>query len=105
MDIKYIGEYLSERFQTDSYWDGTRVPIRNNQELVSFVNSKRSKVKLHEWLSLILENDRSRQCIVDYRVRKVNKYGWNSVIEYLSSRVNDNSKLPAKKRMRRNTTC
>jgi len=124
LDIPFIGEYLSQGFANKSYWPpignvtnapSTRVPIRSNQQLINFINTRRitanTKRNVYIWLSHILENRRATLCIANtaptnpyelYHVRQVNKYGWNSVIEFLRNNVSLQKRilLPNKKKTR-----
>ena len=113
MNILYIGDYLGPRFRTHSFWppNGKHVPIRSNAMLLKFLNTRRDvpslKKNLMDWLTIILENERSHECIPtkhkDYYIRKVNKFGWNSVIQFLRDNLtNENviKKLPGLKRNR-----
>ena len=127
VDIPFIGKYLGERFISKSFWPPINnvsnsppilKPIRTNAQLLTFINTRRitnnTRKNLNLWLSYILENKKPLQCVINtapsnpyenYHVRQVNKYGWNSVIEFLRENIPQNrpivNHLPYKKRNRR----
>ena len=126
VDIPFIGKYLGEGFISKSYWPPinnvsnlpiVRVPIRSNEGLLNFIKSRHVTVNtrrnLYLWLSHILENKYSLECNTNtapsnpyeyYHVRQVNKFGWNSVIEFLRENLLPTrpirSQLPYKKKKR-----
>lgn len=100
--IKNIGPFLENAFKTRSYWppdSNTLRPIRSVKDLISFVKTRGSidkaetKRKLSLWLKSIMKNIRSGECIgktvkvngqdSQYKVRKSNLEGYNSIISFL----------------------
>jgi hypothetical protein len=117
MNLKWIGPYLSNRFINESYWGNVQIEIKSKEELLYFVSSRRitdnTRQRFMNWLTRILTNRRSSECVGDakirrgrliqYNVRNVNQKGWNSVIDYLRNELIGNpirEYLPSKKRAR-----
>jgi hypothetical protein len=100
--LKYIGDYLSDRFRTHSFWppdSDTPRPILTLEQLVRFVKTRSvrdipaTRRRLTEWLDFILQNAHPGQCVGDplyidhewrrYKVREQNQYGHFAIISYL----------------------
>jgi hypothetical protein len=107
--LKYIGPYLAERFETESYWPATshraadQRPMRTLHDLVDFVEQRRGNARkgVKAWLQRICENARGGACVDPpkmlqgvkrrYQAREVNEAGYNAVIMFLRARVNGRS--------------
>ena len=98
-DIRGVGEYLSKRFVSESYWMGRRIGMRRLSEMIRFVGSRRGvrrKDRLREWLRRIMLNERGGECVgkirrrgsrlCRYEAREINEKGWNGVVRYMRGR-------------------
>lgn len=109
MEIKYIGPYFSERFRHSSFFKRRRVQINDNEKLLNFFKrikpNDNTKKDVFNWLSGILRNERANECIDNYKIRQENKFGWNSIVDFLRKNLTREHKMykyiPNKKRVRR----
>jgi len=102
--IKYIGPYLYNRFQTESFWppDSNNLrPLRTKGDLVNFVSSRhitdRTSVNLKLWLTRIMQNERPNQCVEPikyinnrwclYHTRFENIYGFNAILQFFRNHI------------------
>ena len=96
-ELPYIGPYFTKTFRDEG--------VNTLGDLVNLVQNQ-TKAQNVRFLRKVLQNPRQQMCVGEprynqqtgtyarYCVRRENKYGWRSVIEFLLSRGVDQSKLP-----------